>query len=171
MTVLNMIEHGLQNRDKSPETPASGTGRVWAGTATVRTPSDIESVLRILLDALQRNGFCARDMQSVQLAVREAIVNAIEHGHRGDPTKQVRIRYLINPLGFLTQVEDEGPGFRPDWVMHPPGTQVATEQSGRGLRLMRQHMTEVRYNACGNCVTLVKRRSHDGAGPTERIPG
>src|SRR5262245_41511029 len=26
-------------------------GRVWAGTATVRTPGDIEAVLRILLDA------------------------------------------------------------------------------------------------------------------------
>jgi anti-sigma regulatory factor (Ser/Thr protein kinase) len=128
----------------------AASGRVWAGTATVRTPADIESVLRILVDALQRTSFSSTEIESVQLAVQEAIINAIEHGHRGDPTKQVRIRYLINPLDLLTQIEDEGAGIRPD-------------STGRGLRLMRQHMTEVRYNACGNCVTLVKRRCDDNA--------
>jgi serine/threonine-protein kinase RsbW len=143
---------------------ASGTqpaaGRVLAGTAAVRAPGDIESVLRVLLDALERTGFTPDQTQSVQLAVREAILNAIEHGHKGDPTKQVRIRYLINPLGLLTQVEDEGLGFRPDWV---EDSQDSTQSQGRGLRLMRQHMTEVRYNASGNCVTLIKRRKPDEA--------
>ncbi len=152
-------------RTRTPEAQVAATGRVCAGTATVRTPEDIEPVLRILLDALARHGFAARDIQSVQIAVREAIINALTHGHRGDPTKQVRLRYLINPLGLLTQVEDEGPGFRPDWVLHPPGTPAGSDKAGRGLRLMRQHVTEVRYNACGNCVTLVKRRSPGGTEP------
>ncbi len=133
-------------------------GRVWAGTATVRTPIDIDSVLRVLLDAMQRTRFSSTEIQSVQLAVHEAIVNAIAHGHGGDPTKQVRIRYLINPLGLLAEVEDEGAGFRRD------GSQEAGKTAGRGLRLIRQHMTEVRYNACGNCVTLIKRRGIGDAG-------
>lgn len=152
-------EPGL-TRASRPEPAANpGAGRVWAGTATVRIGRDIEPVLRILLDALRRDGFTPREVESVQLSVREAIHNAIAHGHKGDSTKQVRIRYLINPLGLLAQVEDEGQGFRLDWA-------GGSEPVGRGLRLLRENMTEVRYNACGNCVTLVKRRSSGNVLPS-----
>ncbi len=143
--------------DELPE-PLPATGRVCAGTATVRSLTDMDGVLPILLDALQRHGFTDREIQGIQLAVREAIRNAIEHGHKGDPTRQVRIRYLLNPLGLLIQVEDEGAGFRPEWVLRPSESPSDSNQIGRGLRLMKQHMSEVRYNASGNCVTLVKRR-------------
>jgi len=138
-------------------TPSTASGRVWAGTATVRTMADIASVLHVLLDALQRNDFTAPEIQSIRLAVHEAIANAVKHGHQSDPGKQVRIRYLINHIGLLAQIEDEGPGFRPDWILNPPGPEFRTP--GRGLRLLLEHMSEVRYNACGNCVTLLKHRN------------
>jgi serine/threonine-protein kinase RsbW len=154
--------------DKAAERSGGGTeaslslaasGRVWAGTATVRTVSDITPVLQILHDALQRNNFHAEEIDSIRLAVHEAIRNALKHGHQDDPGKQVRIRYLINHVGLLTQVEDEGPGFRPEWILQPRQPERQDRSQGRGLRLMLQHMSEVRYNPSGNCVTLVKRRS------------
>jgi anti-sigma regulatory factor (Ser/Thr protein kinase) len=121
-------------------------GKVSAGTATVRHPRDVDPVLDILSDVLRRAGFDLQETLNVRIAVREAVVNAVQHGHRDDITRQVRIRYLINHAGLLAQVEDEGTGFRPDRVV------------GRGLELMRQHMTEVSFNSLGNCVTLIKRR-------------
>jgi serine/threonine-protein kinase RsbW len=145
------------DRDRASSTPLTASGRVWAGTATVRTMADIASVLQVLLDALQRNDFPAREIQSIHLAVHEAIANAVKHGHQSDPGKQVRIRYLINHVGLLAQIEDEGPGFRPDWILNPPSPEFRTP--GRGLRLLVEHMSEVRYNACGNCVTLLKHRN------------
>jgi serine/threonine-protein kinase RsbW len=152
----SMEEQSSQNGDSSP--PLTASGRVWAGTATVRTKDDVASVLQILLDALQRNHFPAPEIEGIRLAVNEAIVNALRHGHQGDASKQVRIRYLINHVGLLAQVEDEGPGFRPDWILNPPNPEARVEGQGRGLRLMLEHMTEVRYNATGNCVTLLKHR-------------
>ena len=146
------------SQPNEPSAPLTASGRVWAGTATVRTCDDIASVLQILLDALQRNQFPAPEIQGIRLAVHEAIVNALRHGHQGDASKQVRIRYLINHVGLLAQIEDEGPGFRPDWILNPPNPEVRVEGQGRGLRLMLKHMTEVRYNATGNCVTLLKHR-------------
>jgi len=138
----------------------AASGRVWAGTATVRTLADVASVLQILLDALKRNLFHPAEIDSIRQAVQEAILNAVKHGHKDDPSKQVRIRYLINHVGLLAQVEDEGPGFRPDWILNPRHPE-RQEHQGRGLRLMLQHMSEVRYNASGNCVTLLKHRSQN----------
>jgi len=143
---------------RQPASSLASSGRVWAGTATVRTVGDIAPVLQILLDALQRNNFRAQEIDSIRLAVQEAILNAVKHGHQDDPGKQVRIRYLINHVGLLAQVEDQGPGFRPDWILNPRHSE-RQEIQGRGLRLMLEHMSEVRHNACGNCVTLLKHRS------------
>jgi serine/threonine-protein kinase RsbW len=145
--------------DGDSSRPLTPSGRVWAGTATVRTLDDIASVLQVLLDALQCNDFPALQIHSIRLAVHEAILNAVKHGHQNDPGKQVRIRYLINHVGLLAQIEDEGPGFRPDWVLNPPCPELRTPGCGRGLRLLVEHMSEVRYNASGNCVTLLKHRN------------
>jgi len=149
-------------RPTRSEEPLTASGKVWAGTATVRTLGDIELVLDILLDALQRNGFSRQEIAGIHLSLTEAIVNAVKHGHRHDASKQVRIRYLINSIGLLAQVEDEGAGFRPASVL---GLQQATDSNsgvGGGLLLMQHHMTEVRYNGVGNCVTLIKRRANNG---------
>jgi serine/threonine-protein kinase RsbW len=144
--------------ETSPEAELAAVGKVWAGTATVRTTGDIEPVLEVLDDALHRNGFSRKEIFGIHLSLTEAIVNAVKHGHCGDPRKQVRIRYLINYVGLLAQVEDEGPGFAQVRVLDPCAPENVERDSGRGLLLMRSYMTEVRYNAAGNCVTLVKRR-------------
>jgi len=147
------------DRNGDTSRPLTASGRVWAGTATVRTMDDIASVLQVLLDALQRNDFPPPQIHGIRLAVHEAIANAVKHGHQNDPGKQVRIRYLINHVGLLAQIEDEGAGFRPDWVLNPPSPEFRTPGCGRGLRLLVEHMSEVRYNATGNCVTLLKHRN------------
>jgi len=147
--------------------PLTASGKVWAGTATVRTLGDIELVLDILLDALQCNGFSRQEIAGIQLSLTEAIINAVKHGHRYDASKQVRIRYLINSLGLLAQVEDEGAGFRPDWVLGLQQPASPPCDRGQGLLLMHQHMTEVRYNGVGNCVTLVKHRVCPGSQTLE----
>lgn len=144
--------------DSDATTSLSEVGKVWAGTATVRTTGDIETVLDVLLDALKQNAFTRQEIFGIHLSLTEALVNAVKHGHRGDASKQVRLRYLINYVGLLAQVEDEGPGFVPSKVLDPRDQENLDRDSGRGLLLMRSYMTEVRYNAAGNCVTLVKRR-------------
>lgn len=147
--------------------PLTASGKVWAGTATVRALGDIELVLDLLLDALQRNGFSQQEIAGIQLSLTEAIINAVKHGHRYDVRKQVRIRYLINSVGLLAQVEDEGTGFRSASVLGLQQSAGSNGESGRGLLLMQHHMTEVRYNGVGNCVTLIKRRACNGSRTPE----
>ena len=51
-------------------------------------------------------------------------------------------------------VADQGPGFDVSTPPDPTDPIVLERPSGRGILLMRAFMTEVRYNAIGNRVTL-----------------
>lgn len=104
-------------------------------------------------------GYPRKDRVAVILAAREAVTNAVRHGHRCDPGKRFRLRYLVRPAEVLVEVEDDGFGFDPDRV---PDALVAWEEQqprGRGLFLMRSYASWLSFNRTGNRVTLCRRRS------------
>jgi serine/threonine-protein kinase RsbW len=125
----------------------------------VRSCAEIEPVLAAVVDELTAAGYSRKEIFGVRLALEEAIVNAIKHGHRGDPAKEVRVRFRVGPAGMLAEVEDEGPGFDPNEVPDPLDPDNLERECGRGLLLMRSYMTSVRYNDRGTCVTLCKERA------------
>jgi serine/threonine-protein kinase RsbW len=104
-------------------------------------------------------GYGQQDIHAVRLGLEEALVNAIRHGHGGDPAKTVRFQYAVSPEEVRAEVEDQGPGFDPNQVPDPLALENLEKPSGRGLLLMRHYLTEVRYNARGNVVSLRKRRT------------
>ena len=91
--------------------------------------------------------------------LEEALVNALRHGNKADPTRQVRVRYRVTAAGVWAEVEDEGPGFSPDAVPDPTSPERLEQPGGRGLALMRYYLSSVEYNDRGNVVTLCKWRS------------
>jgi serine/threonine-protein kinase RsbW len=116
-----------------------------------------------ILNLLQEREFSAKDLFGVKLALEEAIVNAIKHGNRMDPSKSVRVRCELDDERVQILVEDEGLGFDPSDVPDPTEVENLEKPSGRGLMLMRAFMTTVEYNARGNRVLLEKRRSVEPA--------
>lgn len=131
----------------------------WRIVAIQSLPQ-IEMVIDQLIDQLKEAGFSTKDLFGVRLAVEEAIVNAIKHGHQGDTSKVVHVRYHLSSDGqLLIEVEDQGPGFVPEEVPDCCLLENLDKGSGRGLFLMRAYMTWVRYNERGTCVTLCKQRS------------
>jgi serine/threonine-protein kinase RsbW len=128
-------------------------------TLVVRTGPDLEPLIDTILSAAERVGYTLRERFCVRMAVEEAVINAIRHGHGGDTSKPVRVHYRVTPAELLAEVEDEGPGFRPADVPDPCAAEYVGRPHGRGLKLMRYYMTEVRYNDRGNRVTLRKCRN------------
>lgn len=124
----------------------------------LRSADETEAFVRRLSKQLDKAGFSAEDVFAVGLAVQEAIINGLMHGNGGDPAKQVRIRYHLTDSYLLTEVEDEGSGFRPEDIPDPRDPKNLNRECGRGLFLMRNYMTWMRYNAKGNRVTLCKQR-------------
>lgn len=130
--------------------------------------SSLDEVGRITdgLDrALEEAGYHDRDRFAVRMAVEEAVVNAVRHGHQGDPTKVVCVRFRVGRQQVLVSVEDEGAGFAPDRVPNPLAPEGLARSSGRGLFLIRAYASWVRYNVQGNRVTFCRRRSVPAATP------
>jgi serine/threonine-protein kinase RsbW len=109
---------------------------------------------------LASNHFDEREIFGIKLAVEEALVNAIKHGNRMDPSKRVHIRYHVQPHRFEIGIVDEGGGFDPGTVPDPLAEENLERPSGRGLLLMRHYMDEVVYHPPGNRLTMSKMRSN-----------
>lgn len=124
-------------------------------------PSDTargQEIQEQIVGRLEELNFPPRDVFGVRLALEEALVNAIKHGNGMDPEKQVHISWHIDDDSVRVEIEDEGPGFRPEDVPDPTAEENLERPCGRGLMLMRSFMTHVSYNDRGNRVILEKRR-------------
>lgn len=120
----------------------------------------IGSITKRLEADMKDLGYPRKDSYAVAVAVREAITNAIQHGHRGDPCRTVMFNYLLDTQEVLLEIADEGFGFDPAAVPNP----LVDVQEGRGKRpwgvlLMRIYMSWIRFNKRGNRVVMCKRRS------------
>lgn len=107
---------------------------------------------------LSRFAYGPRDIFSVQLALEEALVNAVKHGNAMNPQKQVTVTTRINRRRAWIRIEDEGAGFVPADVPDPRLPENRNRPSGRGVLLMRKFLDQVEYNEKGNVVRLCKIR-------------
>jgi serine/threonine-protein kinase RsbW len=130
----------------------------------VRHAAEARRPVEAVAATMAAHGYPQREVFAVRLALEEALVNALKHGHRGDPTKTAQVLYRVGPARVVVRVRDEGPGFDPAAVPDPLAEENLGRDSGRGLLLMRHYLTEVRHNARGNAVTLCLRRRPDDAG-------
>ena len=90
----------------------------------------------------------------VKLLLREALLNAVLHGSRSDPLRQVTLTLRCANGKLIAEVADQGPGF--NWRAVADAPPPPDAESGRGLTIMALYADDVRYNAAGNQVTLVK---------------
>ena len=124
---------------------------------------EMRSAQEAVLEAVVRAGYGEHDRFAIQLALEEALANAIHHGNQNDPTRQVIIEFAVNDETVSISVTDEGPGFTPETLPDPTTDENVQKPYGRGVMLMRVYMSEVRYNPTGNRVSMIKRRSsHPG---------
>jgi len=125
-------------------------------------PSDLESghaVIEALITALETTGWIGRDLFHVQMAIEEAVVNAIEHGNRRDSSKQVHVLFHVFQDRAELMVTDQGEGFDHRNVADPTEEERLDKPRGRGVMLIRELMSEAKYNEKGNSVWMLKRRS------------
>lgn len=112
-----------------------------------------------LLEQLGVHGWPPADIFAIHLAAEEAIVNAIVHGNKLDPTKKVHVECEVSTAVVRISISDEGAGFDPASVPDCTAEERLEAPSGRGVMLMKSFMTSIEYNATGNAVVLLKRRS------------
>jgi serine/threonine-protein kinase RsbW len=112
---------------------------------------------RDIVGEINPNDFSQKDIFDIQLAIEEAMINAVEHGNQLDPRKHITIEYSVTSDKFEISITDEGCGFKLDMVPDPRQDENIHNVTGRGIILMRAFMDNVEYNEKGNCVHMVKR--------------
>ena len=98
----------------------------------------------------------------IEMAVHEAVINAIHHGNKEDPSKKVYIKFLVSEDRLEIRVRDEGVGFDPSTLPDPLARENLLNISGRGIFLVRKFMDEFRVEnppGGGTEVIMVKHLS------------
>lgn len=123
------------------------------------TPTAIPTVSEGVKQLLEGKGWSEDELMPVELALDEALANAIRHGCKGDATKQVQCIVTTDASGeVMIVVRDPGPGFEPSRVPNPLEGDNVLKPSGRGVFLINQLMDEVGFRDGGREVQMKKRR-------------
>jgi serine/threonine-protein kinase RsbW len=121
---------------------------------------NIELVQLVLKDSLDRLGLDDDNRHWIDVAVREAVANAIKHGNREDPEKQVQVDLTIEGDTLVVRVQDEGRGFDAAELEDPLAPENLLKPNGRGIFYMKSFMDDIQYGVRpggGTVVTLRKR--------------
>lgn len=124
-------------------------------------PGEIKAISP-LMDRLMRlieGSHCiAGEELAVQLALREALNNAVVHGNGMDSHKQVQVRCRCElGKGVSLIVSDQGQGFDLNAVPDPLAVENLMADHGRGIWLMKSTMDEVSFERGGTEVHMRKR--------------
>src|SRR5690242_18819212 len=121
-------------------------------------PDSISPVVEAVL-ALARELKCAVGKEfAIEIAVREALANAIRHGCGEDSSKRVECCVACDESrGMLIVVRDPGPGFDPASIPNPLVGDNIYSNHGRGIYLINQLMDEVRFERGGTEIHMRKQ--------------
>jgi serine/threonine-protein kinase RsbW len=127
----------------------------------VTLAADRKSVDPVVAQVMQsvREMKCVNGKEdAIELALQEALANAVVHGAKEDPTKTVECLVACDEQrGILIIVRDPGPGF--DFRAIPSCTMGENLYSnhGRGIFLINQLMDEVQFHKNGTEIHMMKR--------------
>lgn len=123
-------------------------------------PSEIQAISPLveqLMRLIEGSQCVAGQEPDVELALREALSNAVVHGNQLDASKRVRVRCRCElGKGVSITVTDQGHGFDPNAVPDPSADGRIEAEHGRGILLMKMAMDEVSFERGGTEVHLRK---------------
>jgi serine/threonine-protein kinase RsbW len=124
-------------------------------------PSEIQAISPLVdrLIRLIEGSQCVPGAEpDVELALREALQNAVVHGNQEDPKTKVHIRCRCVPGKEISiVVTDQGKGFDFEKTVRNGLTSGPTAEHGRGIQLMTAYMDDVHFERGGSEVHIRKR--------------
>src|SRR5580692_10693651 len=95
---------------------------------------------------------------AIELALQEALANAVVHGAKEDPSKVVECLVAGDQeRGLIIIVRDPGEGFNPSAIPACTVGENVYSNHGRGIFLINQLMDEVEFRKNGTEIHMVKR--------------
>lgn len=114
----------------------------------------VDQIMRFIL--IFRNS----DGSEIEMALREALANAVVHGNQENSRKQVHVECRCCMDGEVSiTVRDEGQGFNSDQLLDPTAPENRLFTHGRGIYLMKTLMDEVSFDE-GGAVVMMRKKSN-----------
>ena len=123
----------------------------------------LERAVEHIMELVRRLPCTSVDLDDVELALHEALANAVVHGNRQDPRKSVQICGGCERSGdLLLAITDQGDGFDHNLVPDPTAGDNLLSKHGRGILLISRLMDSLEFRLNGRQLIMRKRaiRSH-----------
>ncbi len=142
----------------------SAASLIWQVDELVVSEIDaISPVVDKLMRLIKETACAPGEEFAVEMALREALANAVLHGNRLDRRKKVRVCCACeSDQGILIVVKDEGEGFDPMKIPSPLMGENIHSDHGRGIYLINGLMDEVHFAREGTEIHMRKGRCHAG---------
>ena len=124
-------------------------------TLNISSASDnirlVERLVEDVCDVFNVNEDC---YGNILIAVTEAVNNAMYHGNKGNPAKNIKIGFESHDKNIQFSIADEGTGFDYDNLPDPTDPLNIDKPNGRGVFLMKNLADKVEFNKNGQEVLL-----------------
>ena len=124
-------------------------------TLNISSASDnirlVERLVEDVCDVFNVNEDC---YGNILIAVTEAVNNAMYHGNKGNPDKNIKIGFESHERDIQFSIADEGTGFDYDNLPDPTDPLNIDKPNGRGVFLMKNLADKVEFNKNGQEVLL-----------------
>jgi len=130
-------------------------------TLHLTMPSRVDAIEPLMVKlAPTIRKFLAEEEAIVEVAVQEALANAVIHGNHQDARKKIHVFCRTDSDGTLDViVRDEGPGFNPANLPDPVSEENLLSGHGRGIFLIKALMDEVHFEDGGKQVHMRKAKA------------
>jgi serine/threonine-protein kinase RsbW len=122
-------------------------------------PSELKFIPKIshtIIDKIKYLPLDETQVHDVQLALGEALSNAMRHGNKLNPDLAVKVKVESNLRSLTICVADQGKGFNFKNVPDPTRPETLHKLSGRGIFLIRKRMDKVSFLSRGRKIKMVK---------------
>ena len=163
--IMSRMEAPNERAELRAHLPCTRSGESLLGI-DAWMPSGLKAISP-LVDRLMRlieGSHCvAGEEHAIELALREALSNAVVHGNRLDAHKLVHVRCRCTVgKGISLIISDQGQGFDAHNVPNFVAAENLEAEHGRGIRLMKFVMDEVSFQHWGTEVHMCKRLARNG---------
>jgi serine/threonine-protein kinase RsbW len=130
--------------------------------------SAISPFVDTVMDLIRKSRWVHGNEEEIEIALREALANAVVHGNHEDPGKQVYVSCCCGVDEVSLVIRDDGQGYDINELPDPTAPENISSSHGRGIYLMKNLMDEVRFERGGAVVYMRKsaadNSSHRGNG-------
>jgi serine/threonine-protein kinase RsbW len=118
----------------------------------------VDPVVQQVMDAVREMKCVNGKEEAIELALQEALANAVVHGAKEDPSKVVECVVACDEQrGILIIVRDPGEGFDPKGIPTCTIGENLYSNHGRGIFLINQLMDQVEFHKNGTEIRMLKR--------------